>query len=96
MWSWVKDHDHIEKAFDFAGMGARNGVMAVSMVQAGLTGVDDVLDGTHNKFIATLSTKPQPEEMVALASLDQVLCHRDRDRDEQVNIPSSLFASTPR
>jgi 2-methylcitrate dehydratase PrpD len=64
LWSWVKDKDHIEKAFDFAGMGARNGVTAVSMVQAGLTGVDDVLDGTHNLFIA-LSTKPQPEEMLA-------------------------------
>jgi 2-methylcitrate dehydratase PrpD len=64
LWSWVKDEDHIEKAFDFAGMGARNGVQAVTMVQAGLTGVYDVLDGTHNLFIA-LSTKPQPEEMLA-------------------------------
>jgi 2-methylcitrate dehydratase PrpD len=63
LWSWVKDKDHIEKAFDFAGMGARNGVTAVSMVQAGLTGVYDVLDGTHNLFIA-LSTSPKPEEMV--------------------------------
>jgi 2-methylcitrate dehydratase PrpD len=63
LWSWVKDHDHVEKAFDVAGMGARNGVTAVDMVQAGLTGVDDVLDGTHNLFIA-LSAKPQPEEMV--------------------------------
>ncbi|WP_338691446.1 MmgE/PrpD family protein [Bradyrhizobium sp. 26S5] len=63
LWSWVRDHDHVEKAFDFAGMGARNGVMAVDMVRAGLTGVDDVLDGTHNLFIA-LSTDPKPEEMV--------------------------------
>jgi 2-methylcitrate dehydratase PrpD len=63
LWSWVKDKDHIEKAFDFAGMGARNGVTAVDMVQAGLTGVDDVLDGAHNLFIA-LSAKPQPEEML--------------------------------
>jgi 2-methylcitrate dehydratase PrpD len=64
LWSWVKDKDHVEKAFDFAGMGARNGVMAVGMVQAGLTGVSDVLDGTHNLFIA-LSTDPKPEEMLA-------------------------------
>jgi 2-methylcitrate dehydratase PrpD len=64
LWSWVKDTDHIEKSFDFAGMGARNGVTAVGMVQAGLTGVQDVLDGTHNLFIA-LSTQPQPEEMLA-------------------------------
>jgi 2-methylcitrate dehydratase PrpD len=63
LWSWVKDTDHVEKAFDFAGMGARNGVTAVSMVQAGLTGVTDVLDGTHNLFIA-LSTNPKPEEML--------------------------------
>ena len=63
LWSWVKDKDHVEKAFDFAGMGARNGVTAVSMVQAGLTGVADVLDGTHNLFIA-LSTDPNPELMV--------------------------------
>ena len=64
LWSWVKDKDHVEKAFDFAAMGARNGVMAVDMVQAGLTGVSDVLDGTHNLFIA-LSTQPKPEEMLA-------------------------------
>jgi 2-methylcitrate dehydratase PrpD len=63
LWSWVKDVDHIEKAFDFAGMGARNGVMAATMVQAGLTGVADVLDGTNNLFIA-LSTQPKPEQMV--------------------------------
>ena len=63
LWSWVKDEDHVEKAFDFSGMGARNGVTAVSMVEAGFTGVADVLDGTHNLFIA-LSTDPKPEEMV--------------------------------
>jgi 2-methylcitrate dehydratase PrpD len=63
LWSWVKDKDHIEKAFDFAGMGARNGVTAVGMVEAGLTGVDDVLDGIHNLFVA-LSTDPKPEVML--------------------------------
>lgn len=63
LWSWVKDHDHIEKAFDFAGMGARNGVQAVTMVQAGMTGVADVLDGTHNLLIA-LSAQPQPQQML--------------------------------
>jgi 2-methylcitrate dehydratase PrpD len=63
LWSWVNDEDHIEKAFDFAGMGARNGVMAVTMAEAGMTGISDVLDGTHNLFIA-LSTQPKPEAMV--------------------------------
>jgi 2-methylcitrate dehydratase PrpD len=63
LWSWVNDEDHIEKAFDFAGMGARNAVMTVTMVEAGMTGTPDVLDGTHNLFIA-LSTAPRPEAMV--------------------------------
>src|SRR6185436_4720413 len=39
LWSWTRDEDHVEKAFDFAGMGARNGVTAVTMVQSGFTGV---------------------------------------------------------
>ncbi len=39
LWSWVRDTEHVEKAFDFAGMGARNGVTAAIMVQTGFTGV---------------------------------------------------------
>jgi 2-methylcitrate dehydratase PrpD len=64
LWSWTRDEDHVEKAFDFAGMGARNGVTAATMVQAGFTGVWDVLDGEHNMILA-LSTEGRPEEMVA-------------------------------
>ncbi len=64
LWSWVDDHDHIEKSFDFSGMGARNGVTAAVMVQAGFTGVRDVLDGTHN-LLRALSNEPKPEAMVA-------------------------------
>jgi 2-methylcitrate dehydratase PrpD len=64
IWSWVRDAGHVEKAFDFSGMGARNGVTAAIMAQMGFTGVWDVLDGEHNALIA-LSTEPQPEELVA-------------------------------
>jgi 2-methylcitrate dehydratase PrpD len=64
IWSWERDTEHVEKAFDFAGMGARNGVTAALMVQAGFTGVPDVLDGEHNALLA-LSREPRPEEMVA-------------------------------
>jgi 2-methylcitrate dehydratase PrpD len=64
IWSWVRDAEHVEKAFDFSGMGARNGVTAVIMVQLGFTGVWDVLDGEHNALQA-LSAEPKPEEMVA-------------------------------
>jgi 2-methylcitrate dehydratase PrpD len=64
LWSWVRDPEHVEKAFDFSGMGARNGVTAAIMAQMGFTGVWDVLDGEHNALIA-LSADPKPEEMVA-------------------------------
>jgi 2-methylcitrate dehydratase PrpD len=64
IWSWVRDAGHVEKAFDFSGMGARNGVTAAIMAQMGFTGVWDVLDGEHNALIA-LSSEPRPEEMVA-------------------------------
>ncbi len=64
IWSWARDAEHIEKAFDFGGMGARNGVTAAIMVQMGFTGVSDVLDGEHN-LIEAYSTEPRPEEMIA-------------------------------
>src|SRR5215471_4847270 len=46
--SWQRDTDHIEKAFDFGGMPARNGVTAALLVQAGGTAVDDILSGADN------------------------------------------------
>jgi 2-methylcitrate dehydratase PrpD len=64
IWSWVRDAEHVEKAFDFSGMGARNGVTAAIMAQMGFSGVWDVFDGEHNA-LAALSTAPQPEELVA-------------------------------
>jgi 2-methylcitrate dehydratase PrpD len=64
LWSWVQDPDHIEKAFDIGGMGARNGVTAVVMVQMGFTGVRDVLSGEHNALEA-LSSQLHPEAILA-------------------------------
>jgi 2-methylcitrate dehydratase PrpD len=63
IWSWVRDAGHVEKAFDFGGMGARNGVAAALMVRSGFTGVDDVLDGEHN-LLEAFSTRPDPEALV--------------------------------
>ena len=63
VWSWVRDVEHVEKAFDFSGMGARNGVAAATMIQAGFTGVLDALEGERNVLDA-LSTDAAPEEMV--------------------------------
>ena len=62
VWSWERDLEHVEKAFDFSGMGARNGVTAAVMAQLGFTGVADVLEGEHNALEAH-SAEPRPEEM---------------------------------
>jgi 2-methylcitrate dehydratase PrpD len=50
--SWQRDTEHIEKSFDFGGMGARNGVTAALLVQAGSSAVDDILSGADNFFQA--------------------------------------------
>jgi 2-methylcitrate dehydratase PrpD len=50
--TWQRDTEHVEKAFDFGGMGAKNGVTAALLVEAGGTGVDDVLSGADNFFLA--------------------------------------------
>src|SRR5688572_11391841 len=60
---WMRDAEHIEKAFDFGGMPARNGVTAATMVAQGFTGVDDVFAGERNFFVAH-GRPANPEEMV--------------------------------
>jgi 2-methylcitrate dehydratase PrpD len=60
--SSVRDADHIEKAFDFGGMPARNGVTAAAMVAAGFTGVDDVFSGERN-FFQAYAAKPDPDKL---------------------------------
>ena len=62
---WERDREHVEKAFDFGGMGARNGVTAATMIASGFTGVDDFLSGTKNLFTAVGGDKPLPGELVA-------------------------------
>jgi len=61
--TWQRDTDHIEKAFLFAGMPARNGVTAALLVQAGATGVDDVLSGQDN-FLADYATQADPGKLI--------------------------------
>lgn len=60
---WQRDTDHIEKAFLFAGMPARNGVTAAEIVQAGGTGVDDVLSGADN-FLQVYAPSADPAKLV--------------------------------
>jgi 2-methylcitrate dehydratase PrpD len=62
--TWQRDTDHIEKAFLFAAMPARNGVTAALLVQAGATGVDDVLSGQDN-FLADYAPQAEPAKLGA-------------------------------
>jgi 2-methylcitrate dehydratase PrpD len=60
---WMRDPDHIEKAFDFGGMPARNGVAAATMAAAGFTGVEDPLAGERT-FFEAFAERPRPEALV--------------------------------
>ena len=66
---WMRDEEHIEKAFDFGGMPARNGVAAAAMVAHGFTAVEDVFSGERNFFVAYDETRrigkaPEPQRLV--------------------------------
>jgi 2-methylcitrate dehydratase PrpD len=61
--TWVRDSAHVEKAFDFAGMPARNAFEAAMMVRAGFTGVADVFDGDPN-FLQIFNPGCLPETLV--------------------------------
>ena len=62
--TYARDVEHIEKAFIFGGMNARNGVMAAEMIKMGFTGVFDTFDGDGN-FLVAYSDNPNAEELVA-------------------------------
>jgi 2-methylcitrate dehydratase PrpD len=56
---WHRDSEHVEKAFDFGGMGARNGVAGAMMVAAGFSAVEDAFSGRNN-FYTGFGEKPAP------------------------------------
>jgi len=60
--AWARDSQHVEKAFDFAGMPARNGVYAATMAAAGLNGVEDVFSGQYN-FYSVFGDNARPDAL---------------------------------
>ena len=60
---WNRDPDHIEKAFDFAGGPARNGVTGAMVVHSGRTGLNDVFSGPHN-FLLAFAPQAEPEGLI--------------------------------
>ncbi|MGH6895751.1 MAG: MmgE/PrpD family protein [Geminicoccaceae bacterium] len=60
---WMRDPDHIEKAFDFGGMPARNAVAAATMAAAGFSGVEDPLAGPRT-FLEAFAEAARPEALI--------------------------------
>src|ERR1700676_2279313 len=61
--TWRDDIEHIEKAFLFGAMGARNGVTAALLVRSGWTGVNDVFSGPQN-FVKSYAPKADPAKLI--------------------------------
>lgn len=61
--AWNRDTEHIQKAFLFGGMTARNGVTSALLVQSGWTGVDDIFSGKDN-FFAAYNPQADPSGLI--------------------------------
>ena len=72
--TWVQDEEHVEKAFVFGGMGARNGVMAALFVQQGFSGEEDVFSGAGN-FLESFcqGTEALPQRIDSLGSHFEII-----------------------
>jgi 2-methylcitrate dehydratase PrpD len=53
-WQWMRDVDHIEKAFVFAGMPARRGAECALFAEAGFTGIGDPFTGDPGWLNSTI------------------------------------------
>jgi 2-methylcitrate dehydratase PrpD len=61
--NYARDTEHVEKAFQFGGLPARNGAASVTMVASGMSGIDDPFGGPSNFFVAFGATDSKPEEL---------------------------------
>jgi len=59
---WQRDSEHVEKAFDFGGMGARNGTFAALFVASGASGVPGSLTGDFS-YLSAFAENAQPEAL---------------------------------
>jgi 2-methylcitrate dehydratase PrpD len=71
--TYARDTEHVEKAFIFGGMPARNGVTAATMLQNGYTGVYDVFDGDGNFLLAYADAAKAQELTAELGSRYEVM-----------------------
>src|SRR3546814_5235079 len=80
---WQRDSEHVEKAFDFGGMGARNGVFAALFVAAGASGVPGSLTGDFS-YLSAFAEKARPDALVeGLGSRYEILAASIKKRSEE-------------
>ncbi len=60
-YEWLRDVDHIEKAFLFGGMPARNGAYAALLVHLGFTGVQDPFEGNPGWLVSCMFLGPESD-----------------------------------
>jgi hypothetical protein len=53
---WMAEHDHVQKAYVFGAMGAKNAITSTLLVQSGWTGLDEALEGPRTLFHARAQT----------------------------------------
>lgn len=70
--AWTRDTEHMEKSFVFAAMPARNGIASALMVNAGFTGIDDILSGADNYFLAYAPNADQGQLVAELGTRFEV------------------------
>ena len=71
---WMRDEEHMEKAFVFGGAPARNGVTSAILMESGFTGVSDPFSGTHN-FFKACAPETQPELLAeGLGERYEIMC----------------------
>ena len=61
--NYASDTEHVEKAFQFGGLPARNGAASATMVASGMTGHQDAFSGERNFFFA-FGPKSDQEQLV--------------------------------
>ncbi len=60
---WQRDSEHVEKAFDFGGMGARNGVFGALFVESGASGVTGSLTGEPS-YLSAFAENAKPVALI--------------------------------
>jgi len=84
---WMRDEEHIEKAFDFGGIRRATPVARRPMVAQGFTGLEDVLSGERNFFVG-YGARPIPRRLVRELGTRYEIMHTEIKRWRRLAHPA--------